>query len=98
MADGRKNNRGVIGNKGGRPPKAAEIKLAEQIRNVISDETLLHKLAAMALDDDNKNQYKAIELLAGYLYGRPTQMTIQKEVSEIPQTIFINATKSNGKK
>lgn len=98
MADGRKNNRGVIGNKGGRPSKAAEIKLAEQIRNVISDETLLHKLAAMALDDDNKNQYKAIELLAGYLYGRPTQMTIQKEVSEIPQTIFINATKSNGKK
>lgn len=87
------------GNKSaGRKPKAAEIKLAEKIRNVISDETLLHKLAAMALDDDNKNQYKALELLAGYLYGRPTQMTIQKEVSEIPQTIFINATKPNGKK
>lgn len=94
--DRRKYNRGHKGS--GRKPKAVEIKLAEQIRNVISDETLLHKLAAMALDDDNKNQYKAIELLAGYLYGRPTQMTIQKEVSEIPQTIFINATKSNGKK
>lgn len=94
--DKRKYNRGHAGS--GRKPKAVELKLAERIRNVISDEELLHKIAAMAMDNDNKNQYKALELLAGYLYGRPTQMTITQEVTEIPQTIFINATKSNGKK
>lgn len=95
MADGRINNRGTKGNKGGRKPKSEEIKLAEQIRNVIDDETLLQKLADMAVDDKNRNQYKAIELLTGYLYGKPTQRVETKEVEDLPDIKFIRASKRN---
>lgn len=91
--DGRKNNRGHKGS--GRKPKADEIKLAESIRNVIDDVTLLSKLAEMAKDDKNKNQYKAIELLTGYLYGKPTQRIETKEVEDLPEIHFVRATKKN---
>lgn|SRR5690554_969024 len=91
MADGRKNNRGVIGNKGGRPPKAVEIKLAEKIRNIIDDESLISELAVIALDRKNRNQMKAIELLTGYLYGKPTQRVENVELQELPEIHFVRA-------
>jgi len=79
----------------GRKSKAEEIKLAESIRNVIDDETLLNKLAQMAKDDKNRNQYKAIELLTGYLYGKPTQRVETKELEDLPEIHFVRAKKQS---
>lgn len=79
----------------GRKSKAEEIKLAESIRNVIDDETLLKKLAQMAQDDKNRNQYKAIELLTGYLYGKPTQRVETKELEDLPEIHFVRANKKS---
>lgn len=94
MVDGRKNNGGP--RKGaGRPPKADEIKLAERIRNVISDDELLHGLAQIARDPKDKNRIKAIELLTGYLYGRPTQRVENVELQELPEIHFVRATKKS---
>lgn len=96
MSDGRKNN-GGHSTKGvaGRLPKVEEIKLAEKIRNIISDESLIQKLADMANDKENRNQFKAIELLTGYLYGKPTQRIETKEVEVLPEIHFVRATKKN---
>lgn len=91
MADGRKNNRGKVGNKGGRPPKSVEIKLAEKIRNIIDDESLISELAVIAMDRKNRNQMKAIELLTGYLYGKPTQRVENVELQELPEIHFVRA-------
>lgn len=92
MAEDRRKYNG--GNKNaGRKSKAEEIKLAEKIRNVIDDATLITKLADMAQDDKNRNQYKAIELLTGYLYGKPTQRVETKEVEDLPEVIFVRAKK-----
>lgn len=92
MAEDRRKYNG--GNKNaGRKSKAEEIKLAEKIRNVIKDETLITKLAEMAQDNKNRNQYKAIELLAGYLYGKPTQRVETKEVEDLPEIVFVRAKK-----
>lgn len=79
----------------GRKSKAEEIKLAESIRNVIDDETLLNKLAQMAQDDKNRNQYKAIELLTGYLYGKPTQRVETKKLEDLPEIHFVRAKKQS---
>lgn len=91
--DGRRNNRGTKGNKGGRKPKAVELKLAEKIRNVINDEELLSKIVQIAKDDKRKDQFKALELLAGYLYGKPTQRVEQSEVKELPEIVFVRKSK-----
>lgn len=94
MAEDRRKYNG--GNKNaGRKSKSEEIKLAESIRNVIDDKVLLNKLADMAKDDKNRNQYKAIELLTGYLYGKPTQRIETKELEELPEIHFVRATKKN---
>jgi hypothetical protein len=97
MSDGRKNNgakKGVSQGQG-RMPKSDEIKLAEKIRSIISDESLIQKLADIARDDENRNQYKAIELLTGYLYGKPTQRIETKELEDLPEIHFVRATKKN---
>lgn len=89
------SKRGGARENSGRKPKKDEIKLAESIRNVIDDVTLLNKLSQMAQDDKNRNQFKAIELLTGYLYGKPTQRIETKEVEELPEIHFVRATKKN---
>ena len=89
------SKRGGARENSGRKPKEDEIRLAESIRNVIDDVTLLNKLSQMAQDDKNRNQFKAIELLTGYLYGKPTQRIETKEVEELPEIHFVRATKKN---
>lgn len=75
----------------GRKPKADEMKLAERMRNVLTDDFVLNKLA----DQVKEGDMRAIELWTGYLYGKPTQRVETKEVSQIPQTIFVDATNTN---
>ena len=91
MTDGRKNNRGTVGNKGGRKPKADEIKLAERMRNILDDETVLQNLANIVDNPKHRDHFKSIELWTGYLYGRPTQRVEQTELKELPEIHFIRA-------
>lgn len=67
--DGRKNNKGTVGNKGGRPSKADEQKLVEK----------LSPFEAKALEQLKKSVDKgdrwAIELYFKYMYGMPKQQT-----------------------
>lgn len=65
--DGRKKNSGTKGNKGGRPSKADE-------QNLIENLTPLHPLAMKALQNALKDEEKwAVELFWKYYYGMPKQ-------------------------
>lgn len=67
MPDGRRNNRGTKGNKGGRPAKADEQKLVEKLTPI--EPTALKKLFE-AIEDGEK---WAIELFMKYKFGMPKQ-------------------------
>ena len=82
--DGRKNNKGVKGNKGGRPPKAEEQKLIEHL-------SPFHDLAIEKLQDAVKDGKDwAIKLYLEYYYGKPKQVLdaqVDSEVTIIRRTI-----------
>ena len=65
--DGRVNNRGTIGNKGGRPPKADEIKVIEAMDAVMIPEEAWKNLAKLVQDGD----VQAIKTWLAYRYGQP---------------------------
>jgi len=69
MPDGRKNNRGTPGNKGGRPPKADEIKVIETMDSVLAPVEAWKKLADLVMQGD----MQAIKLWLEYRIGKPTQ-------------------------
>ena len=67
--DGRKNNGGKrIGQ--GRPSKAEEQNLIENITKHISKDEAILKLKDMIFTDNN---FKALQLYFGYVYGKPMQ-------------------------
>jgi len=69
MSDGRKNNKGTKGNKGGRKPKAEEQKLVEKL-------TPFEPAALRVLGANIQSGEKwAIELFFKYMYGMPKQQT-----------------------
>lgn len=72
----------------GRKRKADEINLAEKMQSILNDEELLGILA----DNVRGGDQRAIELWAGYRFGKPTQRVEKAEVKEIPQTVFVDAT------
>jgi hypothetical protein len=65
--DKRKNNKGVIGNKGGRPPKATEIELIQRL-SPMEDEALIQLAKGVKSGD-----YKFIQLYMAYRYGKPKE-------------------------
>jgi hypothetical protein len=65
--DKRKENKGTIGNKGGRPSKAEEQKLVEKLSPL---EDTAHKALKDAV---NAGEKWAIELFFKYMYGLPKQ-------------------------
>ena len=65
--DGRVNNRGTIGNKGGRPPKADEIKVIEAMDAGMIPEEAWKNLAKLVQDGD----VQAIKTWLAYRYGQP---------------------------
>lgn len=67
--DKRKNNRGTIGNKGGRKPKADEIKIIEQMDAVMVPEEAWESLAHRVKDGD----VNAIKTWLNYRFGMPKQ-------------------------
>tara|TARA_R100000935_G_scaffold15666_1_gene31289 strand:+ start:1341 stop:1610 length:270 start_codon:yes stop_codon:yes gene_type:complete len=67
--DGRKNNGGTVGNKGGRPKKADELKLIEKLDNLIDNDEVIKTLGKQIL----KGDARAMTLYFGYRYGKPKE-------------------------
>ncbi len=67
--DGRKNNKGTIGNKGGRPKKADELKLIEKLDNLIDNDEVIKTLGRQVLKGDGR----AMTLYFNYRYGKPKE-------------------------
>ena len=68
--DGRKNNGGhSTKGRAGRKPKAEEMKLIEQLDEIIDREEVIKKLKVM-IDDGN---FKAVQLYMNYMYGKPKE-------------------------
>jgi carbamate kinase len=67
--DGRRNNKGTKGNKGGRPPKADEIKFLERLDNIIDKDMALSKLEKLIKEDN----FHAIKLYLEYRFGKPKE-------------------------
>jgi hypothetical protein len=89
--DGRKNNSGTKGNKGGRPPKADEIRIAENIDNVIKIPELFQILATISKDLKSRDRMKALELLLSYRLGKPHQTVDNNiKVEEIKRPIWFD--------
>jgi len=75
--DKRKLNKGTIGNKGGRPPKADEIKVIEQMDAVMAPIEVWQALAAkVEIGDVN-----ATKTWLNYRYGMPKQQVEQTNVN-----------------
>jgi hypothetical protein len=80
--DNRKNNKGTIGNKGGRPSKAEEIKLIERL-------TPMADAAYKALKDGiDKGDYKFVQLFFAYYAGKPKESKDITSNGETVQTII----------
>lgn len=67
--DGRKNNRGTPGNKGGRPPKADELKLIEQMDALAAPAEVWESLLKLV----RKGDVQACKLWLAYRFGQPKQ-------------------------
>ena len=67
--DGRINNKGTKGNKGGRPPKADEIKLIERLDSIIDKDEAVGKLGELV----TKGDIRALQLYLSYRYGKPKE-------------------------
>ena len=67
--DGHKNNSGTVGNKGGRPKKADELKLIEKLDNLIDNDEVIKTLGKQILKGDSR----AMSLYFGYRYGKPKE-------------------------
>jgi len=65
--DGRKNNKGKVGNKGGRPSKADEVNLIEKL-------SPLEDAAFQALKTGvEKGDFKFVQLYYNYYAGKPRE-------------------------
>ena len=85
--DGRSNNKGTKGNKGGRPSKAEEQKLIENL-------TPMNAKALEALQQgiQSKEQW-AVKLFFEYFYGKPQQrldVTSNEETLNMPLITFVD--------
>ena len=70
MADGRKQNKGTIGNTGGgRPSKTNEIAFLEKLDNIINSDKAIETLSKM-IDQGNFN---ALKLYMEFRYSKPKE-------------------------
>lgn len=74
MADGRTNNKGTKGNKGGRPPKAFEKTIKEYTEPYL-EEALATILEVMRKGKKDSDRYNAAKTLLEYNWGKPKQQT-----------------------
>tara|TARA_R110000751_G_scaffold32784_3_gene82050 strand:- start:683 stop:955 length:273 start_codon:yes stop_codon:yes gene_type:complete len=86
--DGRINNKGTKGNNGGRPSKAEEQKLIENLTPMNPD-----ALKSLEIGLKNKEQW-AVKLFFEYFYGKPQQrvdVTSNSETLNIPIINFVES-------
>ena len=86
--DKRANNKGTVGNKGGRKGKAEEQKLIEHL-------TPMSSIALEALQEGIKQKQQwAVKLYFEYFYGKPQQrvdVTTNDESLNVPLINFISS-------
>ena len=86
--DGRKNNKGTKGNRGGRPSKAEEQKLIEKL-------TPFNDLALKALQEGlEKKEQWSVKLYFEYFYGKPQQrvdVTTNDDSLHLPLINFVDS-------
>jgi acetylornithine deacetylase/succinyl-diaminopimelate desuccinylase-like protein len=91
--DGRRNNKGTPGNKGGRPPKADEIKLIEQMDAIAAPSEAWAALWAKVQDGDTQ----AIKTWLEYRFGKPKQQldvtTDGEKINVVPSRLSIEVIK-----
>jgi len=76
--DNRQNNKGTIGNKGGRPPKAEEVKMIERL-------TPLEPKAFEALEKGiEEGDFKYVQMFYNYYAGKPKETKDVTITSEQP--------------
>ena len=84
--DGRRNNKGTKGNKGGRPSRSDEQKLIENL-------TPMNSLALDSLQQGlEKKEQGAVKLFFEYFYGKPQQrvdVTTNEESLNMPIINFV---------
>ena len=84
--DGRRNNKGTKGNKGGRPSRSDEQKLIENL-------TPMNSLALDSLPQGlEKKEQWAVKLFFEYFYGKPQQrvdVTTNEESLNMPIINFV---------
>jgi len=82
--DRRKFNKGTKGNKGGRKPKADEIKMIERMDAVLAPKDVWEKLA----DKVKEKDVQAIKTWLSYRFGMPKQTVDQNSTVEIKKTVL----------
>jgi hypothetical protein len=91
--DGRRNNKGVIGNKGGRPPKVDEIKLIEQMDAIAAPSEAWAALWGKVQEGDTQ----AIKTWLEYRFGKPKQQldvtTDGDKINVVPSKLSIEVIK-----
>ena len=84
--DGRRNNKGTKGNKGGRPSRSDEQKIIENL-------TPMNSLALDSLQQGlEKKEQLAVKLFFEYFYGKPQQrvdVTTNEESLNMPIINFV---------
>lgn len=84
--DGRRNNKGTKGNRGGRPSRSEEQKLIEHL-------TPMNGLALESLEKGlEKKEQWAVKLFFEYFYGKPQQrvdVTTNEESLNMPIINFV---------
>lgn len=90
MPDGRRNNKGTKGNKGGRPPKRDEQKLLEKLKP-------LEELAHQKLKENIvAGEQWAVKMYFEYYYGKPKQIQEINIKSELPDIEGVLKLKDRG--
>lgn len=91
--DGRRNNKGTPGNKGGRPPKAYEIKLIEQMDAIAAPSEAWAALWGKVQEGDTQ----AIKTWLEYRFGKPKQQldvtTDGEKINVVPSKLSIEVVK-----
>lgn len=83
--DGRKNNKGTKGNKGGRPPKADELKLLETMDAILAPDAIWSAIAGKVREGD----VSAMKIWASYRFGMPKQQVdMNATIMDFPSPII----------
>ena len=90
--DGRKNNRGTIGNNGGRKPKVDEILIIEAMDAVMVPNEAWQALADLVRGRDGQ----AIKTWLAYRFGMPRQLIdMNANVIEFPAPVIMTPYDAN---